>query len=248
MKIKAIIIDDERKAIAILKNKLERFCPNIELIAETQDPNKGIELINELEPQLVFLDVAMPEINGFEVLKKFKQPNFEVIFATAFDNYAIEAINHCAIGYLVKPIDNSDLIKAVHKAILNIEHKTALVKNKLLVENLATTTFKNKKIIIPSMDSIEFITIENIIHCEGDGGYTKIHIKDKKTILSSSSIGHFNKMLENNGFYLVHKSHLINTNYIDKYLNEGYVVLTNKKNIPVSRNRKIPFLQHLKNL
>ncbi|WP_290698585.1 LytTR family DNA-binding domain-containing protein [Lacinutrix sp.] len=246
MNIKTILIDDERKALAILKNKLERLCPDIEIIAETQNPKEGIKLIKDLKPDLVFLDIAMPELSGFDVLKQFEKPEFEIIFATAFDNYAIEAIKHCAIGYLVKPVDNSDLVEAVTNAKQNIEEKTALIKNKQLIENLGVQTFQKKKIIIPSIDGLEFVKIEDIIHCEGETGYTKIHLKNGKPMLSSNSIGHFNKLLEHNNFYLVHKSHLINLSYIDKYLNEGYVVLDTTIKIPVSRNRRQDFLEQLK--
>lgn len=246
MKIKTILIDDERKALAILKNKLERLCPNLEVIAQTQNPKEGVDLINNLKPDLVFLDIAMPELNGFDVLKQFEKPNFEIIFATAFDNYAIEAIKHCAIGYLVKPVDNQDLITAVNNAKTNIQEKTALQKNKQLIENLGVQTFQKKKIIIPSIEGLEFIKIEHILHCEGETGYTKIHLKTGKPLLSSNSIGHFNKLLESSNFYLVHKSHLINLSYIEKYLNEGYVILTGNKKIPVSRNRRQDFLEQLK--
>ncbi|MFD1061933.1 LytR/AlgR family response regulator transcription factor [Winogradskyella litorisediminis] len=246
MQINAIIIDDERKAIAILKNKLERLCPNVNIIAETQDPKDAIALVEAKNPHLVFLDVAMPELSGFDVLSKIKKPNFEIIFATAFDNYAIEAIKHCAIGYLVKPIDNVDLVTAVKKAIDNIEEKSALEKNKLLIDNLGVQTFQDKKIVIPSQDGLEFVKISEIIHLKGDNGYTHIYIENRKSILSSNSIGHFNKILDNQSFYLIHKSHLINLSYIEKYLNEGYVQLSNGSKLPVSRNRRQEFLNSLK--
>ncbi|MBD0831400.1 LytR/AlgR family response regulator transcription factor [Aestuariibaculum sediminum] len=246
MTIKTILIDDERKAVAILKNKLERLCPNIKVIAETQNPNEGIALIKTLKPDLVFLDIAMPELSGFDVLKQFNNPEFEIIFATAFDSYAIEAIKHCAIGYLVKPIDNADLVNAVTYAQNNIKDKVSLQLNKQLIENLGVTTFQKKKIIIPSVEGLEFITIENILHCEGETGYTKIHLTSKKTLLSSSSIGHFHKLLENNNFYLVHKSHLINLSFIEKYLNEGYVILQGNTKVPVSRNRRQDFIERLR--
>ena len=246
MTIKTILIDDERKALAILKNKLERLCPNVEVIAQTQNPKEGINLIKNLKPDLVFLDIAMPELSGFDVLKQFEKPDFEIIFATAFDSYAIEAIKHCAIGYLVKPVDNKDLIEAVKNAQNGIENRSALQKNKQLIENLGIQTFQKKKIIIPSVEGLEFIKIEDILHCQGETGYTKIHLKEDKPLLSSSSIGHFNKLLENSNFYLVHKSHLINLRYIEKYLNEGYVILKGNIKIPVSRNRRQDFLDQLK--
>ncbi|QOD60403.1 response regulator transcription factor [Polaribacter haliotis] len=246
MEITAILIDDERKALAILKNKLERLCPNVTIIGETQDPEEGLELINTLQPQLVFLDVAMPIMSGFDILSKIASPKFEIIFATAFDDYAIEAIKHCAIGYLVKPIDNEDLVITVNKAIKNIEEKTALEKNKLLIENLGIHTFQKKKIVIPSQQGLEFVEINKIIFCEGTDGYTKIHFIDDKPILSSYSIGHFFKLLENQDFYLIHKSYLINVDCIEKYLNEGYVVLNQNHKLPVSRNRRSDFLSSLK--
>lgn len=245
-KITAILIDDERKALAILKNKIERLCPNISIIAETQIPEEGLSLIKSLNPQLVFLDVAMPVMSGFDLLEKIANPTFEIIFVTAFDNYAIEAINHCAIGYLVKPVDNQDLIKTVQNAIQNIEDKTALEKNKLLIDNLGVQTYQNKKIVIPSQEGLEFVKISDIICCEGTSGYTTIHFVHRKSILSSNSIGHFSKLLESQNFYLVHKSYFINMDYIEKYLNEGYIILTNNLKIPVSRNRRSDFLNSLK--
>ncbi len=247
MKIKALLIDDERKALAILKNKLERMCPNVIIVGETQSPEEGLVLIEKLKPQLVFLDIAMPEMSGFDLLKQIEIPSFEIIFVTAFDNYAIDAINHCAIGYLVKPVDNQDLVDAVNKASNNIKEKTALEKNQLLIENLGVQKFQKKKIVIPTQDGLEFVKIKEIIHCEGEDGYTKIHIKRRKPMLSSNSIGHFNRILENQEFYLVHKSHLVNLNHIDKYLNEGYVILTNNISVPVSRNRRSEFLNRIKN-
>jgi len=130
---------------------------------------------------------------------------------------------------------------------LNIEEKTALIKNKLLIENLGVQKFQKKKIVIPTQDGLEFVKIKNIIHCEGEDGYTRIHFEDRKPMLSSNSIGHFNKILMAQDFYLIHKSHLINLDHIEKYLNEGYVILSRNKKIPVSRNRRSEFLAKLKN-
>ncbi|WP_373942205.1 response regulator [Polaribacter sejongensis] len=144
-KIKTILIDDERKALSILKNKIERYCPDLDIIAETQSPEKGLELIDKLQPQLVFIDIAMPVMNGFDVLANVKKPNFEIIFVTAFDQYAIDAINYSAIGYLLKPVDNETLIATVIKASKNIADKSALEKNKLLIENLGVQNFQKKK-------------------------------------------------------------------------------------------------------
>ncbi len=245
MNLKAIIVDDEPKALAILKNKIERFCSNVTIIAESQKPKEAIELIERLKPDLVFLDIAMPEMSGFDILLEIMNPAFEIIFVTAFDQYAIDAINYCAIGYLLKPVDNEALIATVIKAEQNIEEKTALEKNKQLIENLGVQTFQKKKIVIPTQEGLVFVEIKRIVFCEGTDGYTKIHINDKKSILSSYSIGHFVKLLNDKEFYLIHKSYLININYIEKYLNEGYVVLSNNNKLPVSRSKRTTFLNSL---
>ncbi len=246
MKIRTIIVDDEPKALAILQSKLERYCPELEIIAQSQDPHEAIELIQSLKPDLVFLDIAMPEMNGFELLSQVGTPDFEIIFATAFDSYALEAIRHCAIGYLVKPVDREDLIQTVSKAIQNVESKDALKKNKQLIANMGVQTFQKKKIVVPTQDGLEFITIADIIRCEGVDGYTKIIIQNGKPLLSSSSIGHFTKMLDHSLFYHVHKSHLINLDHIERYLNEGYVLLSENNKVPVSRNKRPDFLNALK--
>lgn len=248
MKIKAIIIDDERKSIATLKNKIERFCQNVDIIGETQSPKEGIQLIEKINPQLVFLDIAMPEMSGFDLLAAIKKPSFEIIFVTAFDDYAIDAINHCAIGYLVKPVDNQSLINTVKKAAQNIEDKSALEKNKLLIENLGVRTFQKKKIVIPSQEGLEFVKIADIICCEGTSGYTNIHFSNRKSILSSHSIGYFNKLMKNQEFYLIHKSYLVNLSHIEKYLNEGSVIMTNNHKFPVSRTKRHDFLNNLKSV
>lgn len=244
MNIDAILIDDEPKAIAILQNKLERYCPQISVIGTEQNPLEAIKLIERLSPKLIFLDIAMPEMSGFDMLAKIANPAFEIIFITAFDNYAIEAIRHSAIGYIVKPVDNEELIIAVNNAMRNIEAKNALQKNQLLIQNLSQN--QKRKIVVPTQNGIEFVKIEDIIFCEGTQGYTKIHFANNKFILSSQSIGNFNKMLEHQDFYLVHKSFLINLNCVEKFLNEGYLLLSNGEKIPVSRNRKSELLRVLK--
>lgn len=244
-KIKTILIDDERKSLVILRTKLEKHCPNVEIIAECQDPSQSIELISTLNPDLIFLDIAMPEMSGFDVLSKFENPDFEIIFATAFDQYAIEAIKQCAIGYLVKPVDNIDLIEAVNKASISIENKTSLKRNQLLVENFGMLKSSKKKLVIATPKGLEFVKIENIIHCDGKDGYTTLHFNNRDRVLSSQRIGHFTSILESQFFFQVHKSHLINLNEIETYHNEGFAIMSNGNKIPVSRYRKTEFLNSL---
>ena len=195
MILKTILIDDEPKALAILEHKLKRLCKDVSVVATFQKPKEALECLEEEKPDLVFLDVAMPEMSGFDILKQLKNPNFEIVFATGFDEYAIEAIKHCAIGYLVKPIDNDELVEAVNKAKENIAEKNALIKNQQLIENLGVKRFQDRKVIIPTQDGLEFLEISQIIRCEGEDGYTRIYRNGKKPILSSQNIGHFVKML-----------------------------------------------------
>lgn len=246
MKINTILIDDEQKSVSILCNKLERHCPQIEIIATTNDPESGIGLIDELEPDLVFLDVSMPRMSGLELLKHFPAAQFEVIFVTAFNQHAIEAINLSACGYILKPFDNDDLVQAVERAILKIQKKNTFQEKKFLLNRLNLAGDKNQKIVIPNREGIDFVKTNDIIHCEGVEGYTKVHLANGKKILSSQSIGNFAKLLDNKQFFQVHKSHIINLDRIVQYLNEGYLVLENGSKVPISRQRREDFFEELK--
>ena len=245
MKINTIIIDDEPKAVSILCNKLERYCPQIDIIATTNDPEKGVYLIDELEPDLVFLDISMPQMNGFEVLQQFVSPQFEVVFATAHDQYAIDAINNSACEYILKPFDNDDLVRVVERALVNINKRRSLEKKKFLLQNLKVIGHERPRIIIPNREGFEFVRTREIIHCEGVEGYTKVHLSTGKVILSSQSIGNFVKLLPAQYFFQVHKSHIINIECIVQYLNEGYFILENAARVPLSRQRKEAFFEAL---
>ena len=248
MKLKAILVDDEEKALKVLALKLKRFFPDISIIATCKDPTEAIKTIESTKPDLVFLDIEMPKINGFDVLQKFKNPNFEIIFVTAYSNYALEAIKNCAIGYVVKPIDNDDLKTAVDNALKNRNLKTSLEKNTTLIANLKATHTSDSKIIIPSQKGFDFIKLNEIIRCEGESGYTKIVLKNSKNILSSYSIGKFVKMLSNKHFFLIHRSHLVNLKYVSGYLNEGYISLDNGDNIPISKINRQDFIERMSTL
>lgn len=245
MRIKTILVDDELKSLAILENKLNRLCPEIEVVGKVDQPEKAVELIEQLSPQLVFLDIAMPKMSGFDLLSRISNPSFEIIFATAFDQYAIDAIRHCAIGYLVKPIDNDDLVLMVENALVNIKEKSSTRKISTFIENFKGNT-EIKKIAIPTQKGFEFVELNSIIRCEGIGGYTRLFFKNKKSLMSSFSIGYFYKLLERNSFSFCHKSHLVNLKYVERYLNSGVVELSHDHSVPVSKSRKNDFLKQLR--
>ena len=245
-KIKVILIDDEEKALESLHLKISRFFKEIEIIASCNNPKEAIHLINKLKPDLVFLDIEMPVWSGFDVLAKIDQPIFEVIFVTAYSNYAIEAIQNCAIGYVVKPIDNEELIHAISNAIQNINQKTALEKNVQLLANLG---HKNTtSIAIPSQKGLQFIKSEKIIRLEGIDGYTKIYSTDNKPLLSSYSIGKFSKLLTDSNFFLCHKSHLINLQYVQSILKEGSIELSDNNTVPLAKAKKKELIIRMGNL
>lgn len=248
MNITAFIIDDERKAVSILKNKLEKIAPEISITGEFQDSENALQALENTPPDLVFLDISMPKMNGFEFLNQMSKPSFELIFVTAYQEYALEAIRHCAIGYLMKPINDQDLQNAVENAKKNLTQKTALAKNMQLVENLNVEKSRHKKVAIPSFKGLDFIEIQNIIRCEGLQGYTVLYLKTGEQLISSYSIGFFYKMFENLNFFLAHKSHLINIEYIQKYDRSGTLELENNHLVPLARNRREIFLKRIVDL
>lgn len=246
-KIKAILIDDEEKALESLHLKVSKFFNEIEIIALCKNPEEAVITINNLQPDLVFIDIEMPILSGFDVLAKINNPKFEIIFVTAYNNYAIEAIKHCAIGYVIKPIDNDELKDAINKAIKNINRKTAFEKNLQLLERLGSNSSQTS-IAIPSQKGLSFIKVKNIIRFEGVDGYTKIYIKEEVPILSSYSIGKFCKMLANSNFFLCHKSHFINLKFVESILKEGTILLQDKNHVPLVKTKRNELINKMQNL
>ncbi|UMB55440.1 response regulator [Lutibacter sp. A64] len=238
----AIIVDDEKNALESLALKVEKYFPQVTITHKFQNPKLALEEINNNHPQLLFLDIEMPVLSGLDLLSKIENPNFEIIFVTAYNQYAIEAIKHCAIGYIVKPIDNDELKNAINNAIKNIEQKTALEKNRQLLENLISNG--NSTIVIPTQKGLSFIKISDIIRFEGIDGYTKI-ILTNSTILSSYSIGKFSNSPKLHNFFSIHKSHFINLNVVSDFLNEGYVILNNNDKLPVAKAKRKDFLDKI---
>ena len=246
-KITAILIDDEQKALEGLKLKVNKFFPEIKIIALCSNPEKAIETINNSAPDLVFIDIEMPVLSGFDVLSKIENPTFEIIFVTAYNNYAIDAIKTCAIGYVLKPIDNDELKLAVNNAIKNINQKTAFDKNLHLLSHLGSKSNKSS-IAVPSQKGLSFIKIDKIIRFEGVDGYTRIYTTDEKPFLSSYSIGKFSKLLVNSNFYLCHKSHLINLVYVQSLLKEGTIEMIDSSTISCARTKRNELLERMQNL
>ncbi len=243
--ITSILLDDEAKALKMLEKKILKSFPDIDIIGTYQDPEKAVEAIKKQKPDLVFLDIAMPNMSGFDVLSQFDNPTFEVIFVTAYDSYAIQAIRHAAIGYIVKPIDEEALAEAVEKARNNIHLKVAKKNNKILLDLL---TQKSNTISIPTQEGFIFVKLANLVRLEGSDGYTKIICKDDKEYLSSYNLGKFVEILKDKSFFQAHRSHIINLKYVTGYINEGYVELLNKTTVPLSKTKRKDFLSLMNTL
>ncbi|QJP35697.1 response regulator transcription factor [Nonlabens sp. Ci31] len=239
-KYKAILVDDEFSALQNLHKKVLKVGNQIEVIATFQDPKKAIAAIVEHTPDLLFLDIQMPGMTGFELLQQLTHLSAQVIFSTAYNEYALEALKNNAVDYVLKPVDNEELKRAIDKAITNIE-KEATDSNANLVALLNKIIDRDHKLKVPTQKGISFIPQEEVIHLEGYEGYTKIHLVDGKTLISSYSLGKFSDYLDDY-FFKCHKSHIVNIKAVRAFENEGYVVIGEDYRVPITKTYKQAFL------
>jgi len=245
--IKAIIIDDERGSIDALLWELETFKNDIEVITTFQSPLEALKSIKSLQFDLLFLDIQMPEMNGFEFLKSLENINFNVIFTTAFDQYAVKAFKVNAIDYLLKPIDEEELGTAIQKIKETKPEDNVAKQLELLFHSVNKLDGNFKTIIMPTSEGLEFIEVEKISHCHSDSNYTYIHRVDEKPLLIAKTLKEVEEMLEGKGFHRIHHSYLVNIRFIKKY-NKGKAGSLSMKDgtvIPISRSRKKDFLGQL---
>ncbi len=242
--INTIIIDDEAKGRLALKQKLTDYCGQVTIVAEADNGQDGLLLINHHKPQLVFLDIEMPGMNGFEMLNEIKEKNFHLIFTTAYDQYAIKAIKYAAFDYLLKPVDIEELKLAVEK----IETAAAIntkVQAELLQQNMKQPKKNLHKLAIPTLDGLLFFDISSIIHLEASSNYTNIYITGKAKIIASKTLKDFEELLPEDIFFRTHHSHIINLNFIKRYIkgDGGQIELQDGTFIEVSRRKKEEFLK-----
>lgn len=250
MKFKAIIIDDETGPRESLDQLLEKHCRNISVIAKADSVESAYESITQLNPDLVFLDIEMQTGNAFDLLEKFDRIDFAIIFTTAFNHYAINAIRFSAIDYLLKPVDADDLKAAVSRFEMK-KHDEAALNHKFqtLLNNIQPDS-RSKKIGIPDGDSLVFIDIKDLIRCHSDGSYTSFFLTSGKKIMASKPIGEYEELLQEERFFRIHRSFLINLDHIKKYVkgDGGYVVMSDGAEVEVSRRKKNDFIAMLSNL
>lgn len=236
--IRAIIIDDEKHCVESLQIDLQKNCPDVEVVAACHSSKEGMQQIKTLKPDLVFLDIEMPWMNGFELLDMLKPIDFDVIFVTAYDSYAIQAFKVSAVDYLLKPIDSSSLIDAVARVKSRKENNTLGH-----LENLLANHFKpnnSKRISVPEKDMHHFIELSDIIFLESEGNYTRIFIESGDPIFVSMTLKSMEEKINDNQFVRTHQSYLVNSIKISKYIKSdgGYLILNNGKVIPVARSKR----------
>jgi two-component system LytT family response regulator len=245
MVITAILVDDEENALNALRQKILQHCPAVDIIATCSSSSQAIQVINEKQPDLLFLDIEMPVINGFNLLQQIKHRNFEVIFVTAYDHYAVRAIRSSALDYLVKPVDVEELKEAVQRACDQKQQPHSGERIDLLLEQVKGATQKISRIAIPAADGIEFLRIADIIYLEAHINYTHIYLESGKKHVVARTIKDFEELLPVAGFFRIHNSYIVNTDRIEKYIRGegGQVVLSNGPTLDVSKRKKTEFLK-----
>jgi len=246
--IKAIIVDDELTAIKSLKWEIENFCNGVEVMDSFTNPLEAISAINYLKPDCVFLDIEMPEMDGFQLLQELNYREFDLIITTAYDSYALKAFKENAVDYLLKPVDTDDLLKSVSKIKKNKSENSLGTELQTVLESISAKK-PPSKISLPLAGKTIFVYPDDIIYCKSDGNYTTIHFKDKKKEILSKKIKDIEDIFHNNAFFRVHNSYLVNIKYISEYVkNDGqYLVLENGVSIPVSRSKKAALFHLLSN-
>ncbi len=245
--IKAIIIDDEEKSRVTLNNLISKHCENITVIEHCQSVAEGVKSISKNNPDLVFLDIEMPFENGFTLFEKIKNPSFQIIFTTAYDQYAIKAIKYSALDYLLKPVDVDDLKNAVKKC----EAKSKAEPNRsddieMLLSALKLKS-KSAKIAVPTFEGLQMISANEIVKCIADESYTHITLADGSKLVVSRILKEFEELLSDLNFLRIHNSSLINLSHVKKYVkgDGGYVIMSDNETVEVSRRKKNELLQRL---
>lgn len=240
--LRTILLDDEPQSIALLKHLAANHCPELDIIGAYTDPLEGLKAIRRDQPDLLFLDIEMPKLNGFEVLNQCFPVQFKIIFTTAYNQYAVRAFKYSALDYLLKPLSEEDLIAAVKKA-----HQSPVLPDlqqyDILQQFNPLRNTQPQKMVIPTLEGLIFIEITAIIHCDSDGSYTRIWLSGGESVLVSKSLKEVEEMLHFDFFYRSHHSHLINLQHIKKFVRaDGDVLMSNGRNVPVARSKRQEFI------
>ena len=250
MVLKVVIVEDEKHSRETLKTLLEEFCDNVKVLATASSVSEAIKVLSIFSPDVVFLDIELQSGEGFDILKQIQHPDFEVIFTTAFEKYAIKAIKFSSLDYLLKPIDLEELKGAVAKARNRMDTSIYRQQIETLMLNLGHGGHKQEKICLATTAGMEFILIEDIILCKADGSYTSFTMKDGSNLLVSKHLKEYENLLSDHLFMRVHNSYLINLKEVKKYIKSdgGYIIMSNDMHVSISPRKKDDLLESMKRL
>jgi two-component system LytT family response regulator len=243
--IRTVVIEDEEYSRTMLLKLLREHCPQLDVIGEADSVETGITVIAGQKPQLVFLDIELHSETAFEILERLPEINFELVFTTAFDHYALRAIKFCAIDYLLKPIDLNELLIAVTKAEKRLSHEYLNKNLEVLLNNIRSGSQDNHRIALPTLEGLFFVKVSDIVYCESSGPYTHFFLKQPEKIMTSRHLKEYEDLLSEYNFFRIHKSYLVNLQEIQKYIrgDGGQLIMSNGAALSVSKQRKENFLQ-----
>lgn len=249
--INALLVDDEPRSRESLRVILQRFFPEVNIVGEAAGVNEAQQAIGNLKPNTVFLDINMPDGTGFDLLKRFEVIDFKVIFVTAFEEHALEAIKFSAFDYILKPINTNELRQAIDKLASSFQDVDDMsVKIKAFFANMQEANQNKRKIVLKTAESIHLVPVQTIVRCEADGNYTKVYIEKQPKLLISKPLKFFEDMLHEFGFVRVHQSHLVNINHVvrvDK-VDGGVLVFADSSKVPISVRKREQLFNLLENL
>jgi len=246
--LRAIIIDDEPNAVLSIELIITEYCTDIEIVGKAHSAVSGKKQILEKNPDFIFLDVDMPRGSGFDMLEMLPEINFDIVFVTAYSDYAIKAFKYSAIDYILKPIDIDDLLNSIEKIKKRRQNKNiSNVNYDVLLQNIKSKS--PKTIAIPNLSGIDFVDVDKVIRLKAEGSYTKIYIKDQDYILASKNLKEYQELLSEDDFFRPHNSHLINLANVKRYIQKdgGYIEMSDGSVVPMSRRKKELFLEKMNN-
>lgn len=252
----SVIVEDEKKLRTAFKGMLELYCPQVELLGEADRIQSALPIIKEKKPDVLFLDIELPDGSGFELMEQLLNEagsnqlvnKMSVIFITAHEEYAVKAFKLSAIDYLLKPVDPDELVSAIEKAQQKLDETTRVIRMNALIENVRQANESPKKIALHTTSGFLVHKVSEIRRCEGEGNYTRFYLQDNKLLISSKTLKEYEQMLVPYNFIRVHKSHLVNLNCVRKYSHEGYLILDNEEKVPVSSRKKEQLYEIIRSL
>jgi two-component system LytT family response regulator len=245
--IRTVLIDDETDSIRVLQKLLETYCPQVEVVGTAEGVETGLAIIQEVRPDLLFLDIEMTRGNAFDLLNQLRPLTFQVIFVTAFDNYAIRAFKYSVVDYLLKPVDIDELVNAISRVAERSKQRNIVDQMQLFLDNMGTYSLAQQKMAVPTLDGLIFINLKEVVRLEAKSNYTQINLENGEMLMATRTIKDYEDILPETLFCRIHNSHIINLQKIEKYHKGrgGYVVLEDGSEIEVAIRRRQEFLRRL---